>query len=124
MVPPPDSHIVELPSEASAAGRAREALAGMLTALPSARRVDARLLVSELVTNAFRHGMPPISLRLELHGSHLRVEVTDAGGGRPRRRPDPGPDGGWGLMLVERAADRWGVADGSMRIWFEIDRDH
>ena len=31
-------------------------------------------------------------------------------------------DGGWGLLLVEQASDRWGVADGSMRVWFEIDR--
>jgi anti-sigma regulatory factor (Ser/Thr protein kinase) len=113
---------VELPSEASAAALARRALGPLLGALPPRRRADARLLISELVTNAFRHGMPPISLRLELHDSRLRVEVCDAGGGRPRRRPDPGPDGGWGLLLVARAADRWGVADGSTRIWFEIDR--
>jgi hypothetical protein len=50
------------------------------------------------------------------------VEVADSGGGRPQRRPDPGADGGWGLLLVEAASDRWGVADGSTSVWFEIDR--
>jgi anti-sigma regulatory factor (Ser/Thr protein kinase) len=115
------SETIELPSRAVAPGLARRAVEAHLGVLPARRRPDARLLVSELVTNAFRHGQPPISLTTELHDSHLRVEVADAGAGRPRRRPEPGPDGGWGLLLVEQAADRWGVADGSMRIWFEID---
>jgi anti-sigma regulatory factor (Ser/Thr protein kinase) len=115
------SETVELPSGAVAARAARRAVEPHLEALGQDRRPDARLLVSELVTNAFRHGMPPITLTTEVHASHLRIEVADAGGGRPRRRPEPGADGGWGLLLVEHAADRWGVADGSMRIWFEID---
>ena len=119
---PPRTETVELPSEAIAARVARRRLEPHLSSLPRARRTDARLLVSELVTNAFRHGMPPISLTTELHRGFLRVEVADAGGGRPRRRAEPGPDGGWGLLLVEQASDRWGVADGSMRVWFEIDR--
>jgi anti-sigma regulatory factor (Ser/Thr protein kinase) len=118
---PVRSETVELPSEAIAARLARRAVERHLGVLPAGRRPDARLLVSELVTNAFRHGMPPITITTEVHDSHLRVEVADTGGGRPRRRPQPGADGGWGLLLVEHAADRWGVADGSMRIWFEID---
>jgi anti-sigma regulatory factor (Ser/Thr protein kinase) len=113
---------LELPSEAIAARLARRQLEPHLASLPRDRRPDARLLVSELVTNAFRHGMPPITLTTELHPGFLRVEVADAGGGRPRRRARPSADGGWGLLLVEQASDRWGVADGSMRVWFEIDR--
>jgi anti-sigma regulatory factor (Ser/Thr protein kinase) len=113
---------IELPSETIAARLARHQLEPLLGSLPRDRRPDARLLVSELVTNAFRHGMPPITLTTELHPGFLRVEVADAGGGRPRRRARPSADGGWGLLLVEQASDRWGVADGSMRVWFEIDR--
>lgn len=116
------SETVELPSQAVAARIARRQLEPHLASLPHDRRPDARLLVSELVTNAFRHGMPPITLTTELHAEFLRVEVADAGGGRPRRRAKPSADGGWGLLLVEQASDRWGVADGSMRVWFEIDR--
>ena len=32
-----------------------------------------------------------------------------------------GADGGWGLLIVGHASDRWGVADGSTNVWFEID---
>jgi anti-sigma regulatory factor (Ser/Thr protein kinase) len=112
---------VALPAEAGAARVARRCLEPHLDVLSDIRRADARLLVSELVTNAFRHGMPPISLTTTVRPTHVRVEVSDAGGGRPRRRADPGADGGWGLLLVERTADRWGVADGSMQVWFEMD---
>lgn len=114
--------VIQLPAASRAARLARRALERRLSALPDRRRPDARLLASELVTNAFRHGAPPITMTVELHADHLRVEVGDSGGGRPQRRPDPGPDGGWGLLLVEAAADRWGVADGSTAVWFEIDR--
>jgi len=113
--------IVPLPSQARAAGLAREALERHLAGVSGARRADARLLVSELVTNAFRHGRPPITLTIDTVDDRLRVEVEDAGAGRPLRRPEPGADGGWGLLLVETAADRWGVADGSTSVWFEID---
>jgi anti-sigma regulatory factor (Ser/Thr protein kinase) len=113
---------IRLPGDARAAAAARAALEPVVAELPKRRRADARLLATELVANAFRHGKPPITLTLELLGTHLRVEVADAGGGRPQRRPEPGADGGWGLLLVESAADRWGVADGSTNVWFEIDR--
>jgi len=85
---------VELPSEAIAARLARRQVEPLLGSLPRGRRPDARLLVSELVTNAFRHGLPPISLTTALHPGFLRIEVADAGGGRPRRRPQPSADGG------------------------------
>ena len=58
-------------------------------------------------------------------GQRLRVEVTDWGpgftrGARPSRPADA--VGGWGLVLVERLADRWGVMRNSFtRVWFEID---
>jgi anti-sigma regulatory factor (Ser/Thr protein kinase) len=113
--------IVRLPAEARAAGVARRELEPALTKLSPSRRADARLLATELVTNAFRHGRPPISLTIEVEEDTLRVEVADAGDGRPTRRLEPGADGGWGLLLVESSADRWGVADGSTSVWFEID---
>jgi anti-sigma regulatory factor (Ser/Thr protein kinase) len=113
---------VRLPTDTRAAQVARRELDAALRRLSPDRRADARLLTTELVTNAFRHGRPPITLVIDERPDHVRVEVVDAGGGRPRRRPEPGADGGWGLLLVESAADRWGVADGSTSVWFEIDR--
>jgi anti-sigma regulatory factor (Ser/Thr protein kinase) len=87
-----------------------------------------RLLVSELVSNSVRHaGLQADDLiRLSVWESagRVRVEVTDPGGGfRPRvPHPDPLNPTGWGLYLVDRLADRWGVAtNGETRVWFEVD---
>jgi anti-sigma regulatory factor (Ser/Thr protein kinase) len=87
-----------------------------------------RLLVSELVSNSVRHaGLQEDDLiRLSVWESagRVRVEVTDPGGGFRPRVPDPDPFNptGWGLYLVDRLADRWGVAsDGETRVWFEVD---
>jgi serine/threonine-protein kinase RsbW len=113
---------VRLPTDSRAAQVARHELEAALGRLAPDRRADARLLATELVTNAFRHGRPPITLTIDEQDDHLRVEVADAGDGRPRRSPEPGAQGGWGLLLVEATADRWGVADGSTSVWFEIDR--
>jgi anti-sigma regulatory factor (Ser/Thr protein kinase) len=113
---------VRLPADTRAAQVARRELDPVIDRLSPDRRADVRLLATELVTNAFRHGRPPITLVIDEKPDSLRVEVADGGGGRPRRRPEPGADGGWGLLLVEATADRWGVADGSTSVWFEIDR--
>jgi anti-sigma regulatory factor (Ser/Thr protein kinase) len=89
---------------------------------------DVRLLVSELVTNSVRHADTQEGDRVELEVSverdTLYVQVADTGPGfepRPRRTGRSTP-GGWGLFLVEKLSDRWGVARNSLtRVWFEID---
>jgi anti-sigma regulatory factor (Ser/Thr protein kinase) len=88
---------------------------------------DARLLVSELVTNSIRHGGlaagQDIELRADVRGSALHVEVRDPGRGfEPQpRTAGAEQDAGWGLFLVGRLAERWGVInDGSTMVWFEI----
>jgi anti-sigma regulatory factor (Ser/Thr protein kinase) len=86
---------------------------------------ELRLLVSELVTNAVRHGLDrrgAVELTLSLVGRCLRVEVADGGGGftPPTREHDPEDPGGWGLVVVDELVDRWGVeAAGGTRVWFE-----
>ena len=54
------------------------------------------------------------------------TEVTDEGPGfDPADTGTPGTDeNGWGLFLVERLADRWGVNhnDEITRVWFELRR--
>jgi anti-sigma regulatory factor (Ser/Thr protein kinase) len=86
-----------------------------------------RLLVSELVTNSIVHGgrSRPVNVRVRGEPAALRVEVKDDG---PGFAPRPGAmqsseSGGFGLFLVDRLADRWGVAfDGATYVWFELDR--
>ena len=119
---------VELEPSATAAAEARAALALLEHRSDAEVLDDIRLLVSELVTNSVRHSgtTPGASVRLTVasRGPSVRVEVIDAGRGfepRPRSKPRDDP-GGWGLHLVERIADRWGVNNArGARVWFEID---
>jgi hypothetical protein len=49
--------------------------------------------------------------------------VKDPGGGfaTPERPPHPGQPDGWGLLLVQRMADRWGVtSNATSEVWFEL----
>jgi anti-sigma regulatory factor (Ser/Thr protein kinase) len=86
---------------------------------------DARLLVSELVTNSVRHaGQPagaPVRVRAAAANGVVRVEVEDDGQRPVRRRTREGRTGGFGLELVEQLAARWGVshANGTC-VWFEL----
>lgn len=70
---------------------------------------DTELIVSELVTNAVRYGLPPLSLRL-LRDRELICEVTDGSSTTPHMRlADPTDEGGRGLFLVMHLAGRWGT---------------
>jgi anti-sigma regulatory factor (Ser/Thr protein kinase) len=83
---------------------------------------DVLLVVSELVTNALRHGSGQITLTLEVDGELVVVTVGDEGPGRPRVL-DPverGAEGGRGLALVAAVGQDWGVrptADGGKVVW-------
>jgi anti-sigma regulatory factor (Ser/Thr protein kinase) len=62
---------------------------------------DVRLVTSELVGNAIRHGEPPLRLEVDLvrvDGRH-RVVLTCHDGG-PWDGTDPSPTGGRGLVIV------------------------
>lgn len=117
---------VRLPRAASAAAVARRAVDGHLAgALPGRRVAELKLVVSELVTNAFLHGRGDITLRLQLDGSIVRSEIVDQGGGFEREVRERGPDdvGGRGLVIVEALASRWGIHEGTTHVWLEIDLD-
>src|SRR5262249_41048365 len=84
-----------------------------------------RLLVSELVTNAVRHGSRHEPVELHAHwNSRVHIEVTDHGDGfvpHPYSGPREEP-GGYGLFLVGSLADRWGVeTNDRTTVWFELE---
>jgi anti-sigma regulatory factor (Ser/Thr protein kinase) len=80
--------------------------------------------VSELITNSVKYGgNGGVTLKVESDDPRkLRLELIDQGAGFvPMARPAT-EVGGWGLHLVQTLSDRWGVYEGSTRVWFEIDR--
>ena len=117
---------------AEAAADARERLAAVGVPLPPPVEAKMSLLLTELVTNAVRHGGAPngepVTVTLERWPGLLRVSVSDPGSGFQWRPPDPRrppEEGGYGLVLVDRMARRWGVeprAD-STTVWFELSAD-
>ena len=88
---------------------------------------NLRLIISELVTNALRHGADGerIDLAVTPKPEFLCVQVTDDGPGlAPRPRAlESEEEGGFGLFFVEQLARRWGVTreDRRTRVWFELD---
>ena len=115
-----------LPAGPTAPAMARRAVEE-LEDLPAPVAEDAKLLVSELVTNAVEHGRPDgeeaIELEVETNVEALRVAVSDAGPGfTPDRSRRASCHRGYGLFFVDCLADRWGVARDRSRVWFELDR--
>jgi anti-sigma regulatory factor (Ser/Thr protein kinase) len=119
----------ELGGGLEAAGRARRALEGLTDQLDPALHDDVRLLITELVTNSVRHaGIESgdvLTLTLSVSNERLRAEVHDGGATFEPVAvvPSEATGRGWGLVLVDRIADRWGVeGDPRKYVWFEIDR--
>jgi anti-sigma regulatory factor (Ser/Thr protein kinase) len=118
---------LQLPGGPMAPKLARTAVGKLGERLPDDLLDDVRLLVSELVTNSVLHGRAgptdTVRLRLVSDASTVRLEVTDPGPGMPHRTPQPREDqtGGWGLLLVDRVADRWGVRpERPSTVWAEL----
>jgi anti-sigma regulatory factor (Ser/Thr protein kinase) len=87
----------------------------------------AEMLTSELVTNAVRYaGRRELVLRLVWELGRLRVDVEDDGAGTVTLKPpEPHRGDGYGLLLVQRFAERWGwqPTEGGKRVWFELNAD-
>ena len=110
-----------------AAARARRALSKLRADIDPPLMETLRLLVTELVANSVRHAhADTVVLKILVGRSVVLTEVTDEGPGfDPADTGSPGTDeSGWGLFLVERLAERWGVNQqgGATRVWFELRR--
>lgn len=99
---------------------------------------DAVLILSELLSNACKHGRPlgdalagdgdvRAAWRVDTRG-RLIVEVTDGGG--PTRpapmTPSVTAHGGRGLNIITALADDWGVRDdarGEVTVWVVVQKD-
>ncbi len=118
-------NFLNVPPEASSAGRARRFVRSVLEeAGVHEDLVDsAILLTSELITNGILHARSDIALTVKVLPECIRIEVVD----EDPRLPSPAlssPDAlsGRGLQIVQGAAQAWGIEnhDSGKLIWFEL----
>jgi anti-sigma regulatory factor (Ser/Thr protein kinase) len=120
------AYSTELESTAAAVRVARSYVVDVLTAwaVPEDVIDTARLLASELATNAITHGETGrIYLEVRSFGCCLGVDVRDDSPAAPVVRSVAGDDErGRGLLLVAELADSWGYyfAGGCKHVWFHL----
>nr|WP_253266424.1 SpoIIE family protein phosphatase [Streptomyces sp. 6-11-2] len=100
----------DVPADPAAVSRVRADVARQLKDWGlEAASFTTELVLSELVTNAIRYGSAPIHVRL-LRDRKLISEVSDGSSTSPHLRYAATTDeGGRGLFLVARYAERWGT---------------
>jgi anti-sigma regulatory factor (Ser/Thr protein kinase) len=125
---PRQARQVALPSAPRAAGLARQEIREALTSWGLDRLEDtAVLLATELVGNAVRHAHhdgSELELRIADTGAWLRIEVSDADPHPPQPHlPAELDESGFGFVLVEALAAKWGVdqATAGKTVWIELD---
>jgi anti-sigma regulatory factor (Ser/Thr protein kinase) len=119
----------EIEADPTSAREARDAVTELLEQNGCDDRLmeSARLVVSELVTNAVVHAGTHIGLRcrLDVVACSVRIEVTDM---RPDAQPvlrasdSFGEGGGWGLKFVSTLGSNWGVATSEHHktVWCDV----
>ena len=116
----------EVPIGPQSAAHARRLLDSLRGKIPEEVLIDARLVLSEIITNSYKHaGNPegtPIRIVLRYSGERLRLEVID------QSVFDPTPESDeqlrstrWGLILVDRLAHDWGrISEGGLWVEFKL----
>lgn len=121
---------LDLGNDETSPGRARAQVAAMLLGAGwTPRAIDAVCLVlSEVITNAVRHGGGLVDARVDLDTDRVRVVVADANRALPQRHtPSPSVPTGRGVLLIDAVSDRWGIEIGpsgtaAKQVWFELRR--
>ena len=106
-----ERHTVQVEHSALGPGQARRAVADCAARLGLDDATDDLLLVvSEMVTNAVRHGAPPVHLEVTVDEEAIVVRVADGSTGLPQARDsDPDAEGGRGMTLVDLLSTEHGV---------------
>ncbi|MEV7996540.1 ATP-binding protein [Streptomyces sp. NPDC086077] len=117
-----------LETPARARAYVRDLLAHDDEPLDDDRLDDVLLIVSELVTNAYRYGTEPedsLLVAVLTTPERVRVEVHDPRRARPQMRNESGERArGRGLHIVDELAVRWGTDDRPFgkAVWAEVKR--
>ena len=106
--------IVQLPAHPYSIGMARNLVRGMHPLIDTDQLERAELIVSEIVTNAIRHGTrkgADVLVEFIVEPSLLRGKVTDSGPSfaPPTAKPQLGQVGGFGLHIVDHLASSWQI---------------
>jgi two-component sensor histidine kinase len=106
----------EFQCTAGSVHEARELLQRLSPPLRGTSAEVASLIISELVSNAVRHGCAGatsgILVRLSKNSSLMRIQVDQSGplfDPDEVRRREPGRERGWGILLVQRLCSSWGL---------------
>jgi anti-sigma regulatory factor (Ser/Thr protein kinase) len=117
---------MSVPASPEAGTALRRAVRSLEVFLGRDKADEVELLVTELATNGVKHGTcgdaNRITLDAKVDDEGVHVSVCDRGEGftPAPRSSDRAEPGGWGLMLVEGIADRWGVERAPSKVWFEL----
>ncbi|MEV6932802.1 ATP-binding protein [Dactylosporangium sp. NPDC051485] len=116
-LPPPGRVALHLPATVLASSDARTFVGDTVLAWDlRAALHPARMIVSELVTNAVEHAGTPLTVTVSRRGELLHLAVEDGEATPPRVIDGPGRPGaplelrGNGLRIVAREAVAWGTA--------------
>jgi anti-sigma regulatory factor (Ser/Thr protein kinase) len=119
-----DHIMAVLPRERRSVVDARDWLREFLAVRVSNALIDDALLVlSELATNALRHGLGEVVVRAGVDEGAVQLSVTDWGTELPALQPvDPSRVGGLGLRIVDEVSTAWGVAPfpGGKTVWATV----
>ena len=120
-----------LPTRPDSLAQARR-IVGDTVEAPRSVVQNAQLILTELLANEIKHGRyaegEPLVCKVQRQRSALRIEVRHVGSQFELPAAPVHPslelrETGWGLALISRLADRWGVSEegGSRNVWAEID---
>ena len=97
--------------------------AQLISRVPADVVAGARLVATELATNAVLHTDTPFTVTVEITGTEVTLHVRDGSSRVPATSPwDTLADGGRGLVLVDALSVAWGVVEtsGGKAVWARL----
>lgn len=119
---------VDIPADVHAAAAARAVVEALLPVWDLVDlQDDAKLIATELITNAYRHAPGTDSFELELvrRGRGVRISLADGSSVLPIiAKLSHDATGGRGMVLVAALATAWGAEkyQGGKRVWVDLDQ--
>jgi anti-sigma regulatory factor (Ser/Thr protein kinase) len=113
------------PPEIASGHRAQEFVAQLLGG-HAFDTIAARIVTSELVTNAVEHAGSDVTVAVSEAPDHVRIDVTDADFNHELHPRSPGieSESGRGLLMVDELSTDWGVEPhrSGKTVWAVLER--